>query len=101
MDEPRGDKSGPPGGLTAMAVGSFNPEISDTFTVTPAVVYSPIVPVAQFATNRLVPEIAMPMGRFKPEISEALMVAPEVVYSPIVPFPSFTTNRLVPDTAMP
>jgi len=48
----------------AMPPGPFNPEISAEFTVAPAVVYSPIVPLApqSFGTNRSEPEIAMPVG---------------------------------------
>jgi len=77
----------------------LNPVISDAFTVAPEVVYSPIVPLAVFVTNRFDPDTAMPNGSSNPVISEAFSVAPEVVYSPIVPLAVFVTNRFDPDTA--
>ena len=70
-----------------MPVGLFNPETRAAFTVAPEVVYSPIVPAPEFATNRSEPDTAMPAGSLNPEISAAFTVAPEVVYSPIVPSP--------------
>jgi len=63
----------------------------------PEVVYSPIVPVAKFATNRCDPETAIEVSPPSPVMSEALTVAPEVVHSPIV-VPA-ATNRSDPDTA--
>ena len=51
----------------------------------PEVVYSPIVPVKVFETNRSEPETAMPTGPLNPETKAGFTVAPEVVYSPIVP----------------
>ena len=53
----------------------------------PDVVYSPIVPALQLATNRSDPDTAMPVGEFNPETREAFTTAPDVVYSPIVPLP--------------
>ena len=52
-----------------MPVGLLNPEINAGFTVAPEVVYSPIVPVFWFVTNRLEPDSAMPQGLINPEIS--------------------------------
>ena len=46
------------GGLKTMPSGLFKPEISAASTVSPEVVYSPIVPAFQLATYKLVPEIA-------------------------------------------
>ena len=77
-----------------MSNGEFNPEISEAFTVAPEVVYSPIVPLPSFATNRFDPDTAMPIGSFNPEISEAFTVAPEVVYSPIVPLSSVHDKQI-------
>ena len=68
-----------------MPQGSFNPETREAFTVAPDVVYSPIVPLPKFVTNRFDPDTAMPIGQFNPETREAFTVAPDVVYSPIVP----------------
>jgi hypothetical protein len=84
-------------GTIAMPSGTPNPEISAAFTVAPAVVYSPIVPVS-FVTKRSEPDTAMSMGELNPEISDAFTVAPAVVYSPIVPAPMFVTKRSEPDT---
>src|SRR5580698_2914547 len=63
-------------GLIVMPKGSPNPEIRDTLTVAPESVYSPMVPLAAFAINRSLPEIAMALGSFVSEISDALMVDP-------------------------
>ena len=53
--------------VTATSYGAFSPEIRAWFTVAPAVVYSPIVPVPASATNRFEPETAMPFGKLNPE----------------------------------
>jgi len=55
----------------AMPSGPSNPEISEEFTVAPEVVYSPIVPMKEFTTNKSVPDTAMPHGLNgpNPEIS--------------------------------
>ena len=55
-----------------------NPVISEALLVVPEVVYSPMVPLPLFATNRSAPESARPSGPLNPLISEALMVAPEI-----------------------
>jgi hypothetical protein len=86
---------------TAMSVGSFSPEISDAFTVSPDMVYSPIVPVWKFVTNKFPPDTAMPFGPFRPEIRAASTIAPVVaLYSPIVPVTESVTNRFPPEIAM-
>jgi len=72
--------------------------IREAFTVSPEVVYSPIVPVSLFKTNKFDPDTAIPNGVFNHVIT--LTVAPEVVYSPIESPPKFVTNRFDPDTAM-
>jgi hypothetical protein len=43
-----------------MANGTFNPVISEAFTVAPEVVYSPIVLAEDSTTNRFDPDTAMP-----------------------------------------
>ena len=75
---------------TAMPCGSPKPETRDAFTTDPDIVYSPIVPVPSFATNRFEPDAAMPNGSINPETSEGFTTAPDVVYSPIVPFVPLT-----------
>src|SRR5215469_5737176 len=71
--------------------------INLAFTVAPEVVYSAIVLVPGFSTNRFDPETAIgPAGT--PVNRVAFTVAPEVVYSPIVSFKP-VTNRFDPDTA--
>ena len=47
----------------AMPTGKFNPEIKAGLTVAPEVVYSPIVPLFSFVTNRSAPENAMSPGK--------------------------------------
>jgi len=42
----------------------FNPETKAAFTIAPEVVYSPIVPLAWFVTNRFDPDTAIPPGSF-------------------------------------
>src|SRR5256885_46615 len=80
--------------------GPFNPEIKAALTVAPEVVYSPIVPLFKFETNRFPPDNARPVGLLNPEIKALLTVAPVVaLYSPIVLLPLFVTKRLPPDTA--
>ncbi len=94
-----GDSSGTEDAMTR-PIGKFNPEIKAGLTVAPEVVYSPIVLLFSFVTNRSVPENAMSPGKFNPiEIKAGLIGAPEVVYSPIGPLvpPPFTTNRFPPD----
>jgi hypothetical protein len=96
------DASGTDADTTEMAPGPASPETSAAFTVAPEVVYSPIVPLPRFVTNRFPPDTARPNGPFNPEEIKALLtVAPEVVYSPIVPLSKFVTNRFPPDTAIP
>ena len=75
-----------------MSTGNQIPLARRPDNVAPELVYSPIVPLPLFTTNRFPPDKAMPVGRFNPEIKALLTVAPEVVYSPIVPDPSFTTK---------
>ena len=75
--------------------------MSEAFTVAPEVVYSPIVPVPLFVTNRFEPDAAIPYGLLNPATSEAFTVAPEVEYSLIVSVTVSATNRFDPDTAMP
>ena len=70
-----------------MPRGSFNPEMSEAFTVAPEIVYSPTVPPLELTTKRFDPDTAMPVGDISPVMSEAFTVAPEVVYSPTVPPP--------------
>src|SRR5438874_2411689 len=82
-------------GTTAMAYGEINPEIRAGFTVVPAVVYLPIVPLEKFATNRSEPETAMFRGKLNPEINVGFTVAPAVVYAAIVSL--FATNRSEPE----
>ena len=65
------------------------------------VVYSPIVPVLELATNKSEPDTAMPIGPLNPEINEAFTVAPEVVYSPIVPPPIVPPLKLETNTNRP
>lgn len=69
----------------ARPVGPFNPEISEAFTVAPDVVYSPIVSLPKFVTNKCDPNTAIERGPLNPDISDAFTVAPKVVYLPIVP----------------
>src|SRR5271169_1452132 len=88
-------------GTIARNCGSFNPEISEAFTVAPEVVYSPIVPAPNSVTNKFEPSTAISPAPPRPEISAAFTVAPEVVYTPIVLRPWLPTNRFEPDTAMP
>ena len=71
-----GSGDGRSGGSYRISTGPSNPEISEAFTVAPEVVYSPIVPVPLFATNRSDPETTIPCGKLNPEISEAFTVAP-------------------------
>ena len=59
-------------GETATPRGVLNPEISEAFTVAPEVVYSPIVPLPEFATNRSDPETAMPSGKLNPGIQRGV-----------------------------
>ena len=63
---------------------------SEAFTIVPDVVYSPIVPVLEFVTNRSDPDTAIPAGLFNPETREGFdeIIVPGVapnVYSPIQP----------------
>jgi hypothetical protein len=82
--------------LTTMPTGSFNPEeMKELLMVVPVVaLYSPIVLLLRFATNRFPPDNAMPAGKFNPEeMKELLMVAPVVaLYSPIVLLLAFVTK---------
>src|SRR5258708_4446674 len=71
----------------AMPQGWLNPVINDAFTTAREVVYSPIVPLTLFETNRLDPDTAIPAGPLNPVIKDALTTVPEVVYWPIVPLP--------------
>ncbi len=78
----------------------------EAFTVAPDVVYSPILLLPSFATNRSDPDTAIEFGSLSPVIRDALTVAPDKVYSPIVPWPAklpltFDTNRSDPDMASP
>jgi hypothetical protein len=67
-----------------MAYGKlFNPETREAFTVSPKVVYSPILLLFAIAANRVDPDTAMPAGLRSPATKEAFTVAPDVVYSPI------------------
>ena len=50
-----------------MSYGPFSPDTREAFTVSPEVVYSPIVPVWGFVTNRFDPHTAMPLGSANPE----------------------------------
>ena len=93
-----GDSSGTEDAMTR-PIGKFNPEIKAGLTVAPEVVYSPIVPLPEFATNSLPPDKAMPAGPFNPEIKAGLTVAPEVVYSPIVPVSESVTKISPPGLA--
>src|SRR5690348_16587756 len=70
---------------TAMAYGLGNPEIRAGFTVAPAVVYWPIVPLLRFETNRSEPDTAMLHGKPNPEIRAGFTAMPVAVYRPIVP----------------
>jgi hypothetical protein len=72
-------------GATAMKTGPLKPEMRAGFTVAPAVVYSPILLLKWFATNRSDPETAIPSGPINFEMRAGFTVAPAVVYSPIVP----------------
>src|SRR5436190_21761877 len=57
--------------------------------------YSPIVLLNSFATNRFPPDNAMKRGKSNPETKELLIVAPVVaLYSPIVLFSPFVTKSL-------
>jgi hypothetical protein len=49
-----------------IAKGTSNPEISEAFTVAPEVVYSPIVLLFRFETNRSDPDTAIPIGIAQP-----------------------------------
>ena len=79
-----------------MPAGSFNPVISEAFTVAPEVVYSPIVPLTEFETKRFDPDTAMLNVSFNPVISEAFTVVPEVVYSPISSEPGSEQQPVFP-----
>jgi hypothetical protein len=52
-----------------MSIRPLSPGISAGFTVAPEVVYSPIVSLAPFTTNRLPADTAMPSGKISPETS--------------------------------
>ena len=81
---------------TTMPDGPFNPEeMKELLIVAPVVaLYSPIVLLPLFTTNRFPPDNAMPNGAFNPEeMKELLIVAPVVaLYSPTVLLPSFVTK---------
>ena len=87
--------------LIAIPAGRLSPDISAAFTVSPEVVYSPIVPVLRLVTNKFPPDTAMPVGVFNPEISAAFTVAPVVAYSPIVPMAWRHDKQIASRTAMP
>ena len=86
-------------------LGSFSPDISDVSTAVPEVVYSPMVLLQAFATNKLVPDIATPVRKVGPMVGiiERYTVAPEGVNLPIPPVPPVTvTIRFpLPSTAKP
>ena len=87
-----------------MPTGTFKPEeMKEGFIVAPVVaLYSPIVLLKAFVTNRFPPDTAIPFGEFTPEMKAGLIVAPVVaLYAPIVLLPSFATNRFPPDNTMP
>ena len=92
-----GDASGTDEGeLTTMPTGSFNPEeMKELLMVAPVVaLYSPIVSLPAFVTNRLPPENTVIRGSLNPEeMKELLIVAPVVaLYSPIVLLLAFVTK---------
>src|SRR6266496_4273230 len=99
------DASGTDAETTAMSVGSFNPEISAGSTVSPDIVYLPIVPVLELTTNKSFPATAISVGKVSPEISAGFTGIPESVYSPIVPvpgaLPKSAANSLFPKIAIP
>jgi len=63
-----------------MSVGSFYPEISAGSTVSPDIVYLPIVPVLELTTNKSFPATAISVGKVSPEISAGFTGIPESVY---------------------
>ena len=78
----------------AMSAGPSSPETSAAFTTAPVVaLYSPIVLLPRFTTNRSAPAAAMPNGKLNPETSAAFTTAPVVaLYSPIVLLKAFVTK---------
>ena len=74
------------------------PEMRALFTVTPAVVYAPMVLVGfPFATKMSGPKELIWCTLFNPVMSAAFTVAPAVVYSPMV-LPPISINRSEPES---
>ena len=87
-----------------MPDGPFNPEeMKELLIVAPVVpLYSPIVLLPLFVTNRFPPDTAMPIGKFNPEEMKPLMMFPVVaLYAPIVLSRAFATNRVPPQWERP
>jgi len=83
------------------AVRVSQPTTREAFTVAPDVVYSPIVSLVEFVTNRSDPDTAMPAGLGQLRDKGGIDLQTDVVYSPTVPVEELATNRSDPDTAMP
>jgi hypothetical protein len=86
-----------------------NPEIRARFSLSPEVVYLPILLLSlvtfETATNKSPPDTAIFDGPPNTVISAGFTVAPEVVYSPILPVSlvrfKLVTTKFPPETAMP
>src|SRR5271165_4111253 len=81
------------------SAGSFSPVMKLALITAPVVaLYSPTVPLAEFATRRLLPDNASPVGLLNGGATGmTLGTAPAVGYPTTVPAPVFATRRVLPD----